>query len=145
MSPPPCTLFWPRNGLRPEPHVPTWPVSSARLISARTLSAASWCSVMPSVQQIMALFALANVCAHSRMTSAGTPVIRSPSSSVYGSTLAAYASKPLHALAMKSLWCRPAWMISRAIVFERAMSLPTWLPSQTSAQAADSVRRGSIT
>ena len=37
MSPPPCTLFWPRSGLSPDPHRPTWPVSSARLISASTL------------------------------------------------------------------------------------------------------------
>ena len=28
MSPPPWTLFWPRSGLRPLPHLPTWPVSS---------------------------------------------------------------------------------------------------------------------
>ena len=55
MSPPPWTLFWPRSGLRPLPHRPTCPHSSERLISARTLSTALWCSVMPSVQQIIAL------------------------------------------------------------------------------------------
>ena len=35
MSPPPCTLFWPRSGLHPQPQRPTWPVSSARLIRAQ--------------------------------------------------------------------------------------------------------------
>ena len=65
MSPPPWTLFWPRSGFRPLPYLPTWPVSSARLISARTLSTALWCSVMPSVQQIIALSALAKACASS--------------------------------------------------------------------------------
>ena len=35
-------------------------------------------------------------------------------------------------------------MISRAIAFESAMSLPTFSPSQTSAHWADAVRRGSI-
>ena len=54
MSPPPWTLFWPRSGLRPLPHRPTCPHSSERLISARTLSTALWCSVMPRVQHIIA-------------------------------------------------------------------------------------------
>ncbi len=36
-------------------------------------------------------------------------------------------------------------MISRAIVFESAMSVPTSIPSQRSPNAADSVRRGSTT
>ena len=36
-------------------------------------------------------------------------------------------------------------MISRAIVFESATSLPTLSPIQTSAHCADAVRRGSIT
>ena len=40
MSPPPCTLFCPRRGLSPDPYLPTCPVSSARLISASTLSTA---------------------------------------------------------------------------------------------------------
>ena len=59
MSPPPCTLFWPRSGTTPEPQRPTWPVRSDRLISAKTLSTALWCSVMPSVQQSCALPAFA--------------------------------------------------------------------------------------
>ncbi len=54
MSPPPCTLFWPRSGFSPEPYRPTCPVSSAWLISASTLSTALWCSVIPSVQQMIA-------------------------------------------------------------------------------------------
>ena len=58
MSPPPCTLFCPRSGLTPEPYLPTWPVSSERLMSAKTLSTALWCSVIPSVQQICARSAL---------------------------------------------------------------------------------------
>ncbi len=86
MSPPPCTLFWPRSGCRPEPHLPTLPVSSARLISAKTLSTALWCSVMPSVQQSCAFCALPYAWASSRIASAGTPVTRSASSSVHGST-----------------------------------------------------------
>ena len=36
-------------------------------------------------------------------------------------------------------------MISRAIVFERAMSEPTSSPSQRSAHCAEGVRRGSTT
>ena len=36
-------------------------------------------------------------------------------------------------------------MISRAIPFDSAMSLPTLSPSQVSAHSADVVRRGSIT
>ncbi len=36
-------------------------------------------------------------------------------------------------------------MISRAIVFESAMSVPTSMPSQRSPHSADSVRRGSTT
>ena len=41
------------------------------MIRARTLSTALWCSVMPSVQQIIALSALANAWASSRMAAAG--------------------------------------------------------------------------
>src|SRR5438132_985066 len=36
--------------------------------------------------------------------------------------------------------CSPAWRISRAMVFESAMSLPTWSPSHTSAHSAQRVR-----
>src|SRR6188474_1533282 len=54
MSPPPWTLFWPRSGLTPLPYRPTWPVSRMSEMSDRTLSTALWCSVMPSVQQIIA-------------------------------------------------------------------------------------------
>ena len=71
---------------RPDPYRPTWPVSRARLISARTLSVALWCSVMPSVQQIWARSAVAYVWARSRIAAADTPVIRSASSRVYRST-----------------------------------------------------------
>ena len=137
MSPPPWTLFWPRSGLRPEPNRPTWPQSRARLISERTLSTALWCSVIPSVQQIIARSARANACAVSRITSAGTPVSRSPSASVNGSTEAAYASKPSVALSMNVRFASPAWMISRAIVFDSAMSEPTSSPSQRSAHCAE--------
>ena len=42
------------------------------------------------------------------------------------------------------LWS-PAWMISRAIVFESAMSEPTSMPSHTSPHSAEVVRRGSTT
>ena len=58
------------------------------VIRARTLSTALWCSVMPSVQQIIARGAVAKAWASSRMASAGTPVSRSAYSSVYDSTLA---------------------------------------------------------
>ncbi len=51
-------------------------------MSASTLSTALWCSVMPRVQQIMALGACANAWASSRMASAGTPVSCSAYSSV---------------------------------------------------------------
>src|SRR5205085_2273080 len=63
MSPPPWTLFWPRSGFSPDPKRPTWPHSSPRLISANTLSTALWCSVIPSVQQVIARSAGANACA----------------------------------------------------------------------------------
>src|SRR5690349_20965954 len=42
------------------------------------------------------------------------------------------------------LWS-PEWMISRATVFARAMSVPTSMPSQPSAHWAETVRRGSTT
>src|SRR5205085_1747789 len=58
---------------------------------------------------------------------------------------AAYASKPVVARLMNSRLCRPAWMISRAIVFESATSVPTSIPSQRSAHCAEVVRRGSTT
>ena len=87
MSPPPCTLFWPRSGTRPDPYRPTCPVSSARLMIANTLSTALWCSVMPSVQQTCARSARAYAWAISRIVSAATPVMRAACSSVYGSTL----------------------------------------------------------
>jgi hypothetical protein len=77
------------------------------------------------------------------MPSAGTPVRRSPSSSVNGSTDSAYTSKPLVAWSMNERLCSPAWMISRAIALERAMSEPTSSPSHRSAHLAELVRRGS--
>jgi hypothetical protein len=46
---------------------------------------------------------------------------------------------------MNSVWARPAWMISRAIVCASAMSVPTFRPSQRSANRAVSERRGSTT
>ena len=55
-------------------------------MSASTLSTALWCSVIPSVQQIIAFGAVANAWAISRITPAGTPVAASPRSSVQGST-----------------------------------------------------------
>ncbi len=110
---------------------------------ARTLSTALWCSVMPRVQQSWARSARAQVCAISAMTSAGTPVTAAPRSRVQSSTDAAYSSKLHVARSMKrGLWS-PAWMISRAIVLDRAMSVPTWIPNQVSAQRAELVRRGS--
>ena len=44
---------------------------------------------------------------------------------------------------MNAVSCRSLTMISRAIVFESAMSVPTSMPSHRSAHSADSVRRGS--
>ena len=70
----------------PDPYFPTCPVSSPRLISARTLSAALWCSVIPRVQQIIARSAFAYACATSRITSAGIPVTSAPRSSVQSIT-----------------------------------------------------------
>ena len=61
-------------------------------MSAKTLSTALWCSVIPSVQQSCARSAFAYACASSRIASAGTPVTRSASSSVHGSTDSRYAS-----------------------------------------------------
>ena len=79
------------------------------------------------------------------MTCAGTPVTRSPSSSVHGSTERRYSSKPVVERSMKRWLASPAWMISRAIVFESAMSLPTSSPSHVSAHCAEPVLRGSTT
>ena len=58
-------------------------------MSASTLSTAFACSVIPRVQQIIARSARAKACAVSAIASAGTPVSRSPSASVNGSTDAA--------------------------------------------------------
>ena len=44
---------------------------------------------------------------------------------------------------MKSSLVNPAWMISRATPLANAMSEPTSMPSHTSANLADDVRRGS--
>ncbi len=46
-------------------------------MSASTLSTALWCSVIPSVQQIIARRARAYSCAIVRIVAAGTPVSRS--------------------------------------------------------------------
>ena len=135
MSPPPWTLFCPRSGLIPDPYLPTWPVSSARLMSEKTLSTALWCSVIPSVQQICARSALPYACASSRIASAGTPVTRSASSSVHGSTDARNSSKPVVARSTNSMSASPAWMISRATAFASGMSVPTSMPSQRSPTA----------
>ena len=53
------------------------------------------------------------------------------------------SSKPVVALFMKSLFSSPASIISRASPLARAMSLPTFIPSQTSANFAESVLHGS--
>ena len=45
---------------------------------------------------------------------------------------------------MNSRLCSPAWMISRAIPFASATSLPTLRPSHASAHCAVVVRRGSM-
>lgn len=79
------------------------------------------------------------------MAAAGTPVTCSPRSRVQGSTKARYSSKCDVARSTKRSLTRPAWMISRAIAFESAMSEPTSSPSQESAHCADDVRRGSTT
>jgi len=42
----------------------------------------------------------------------------------------------------KRWFTRPAWMISRAIVWASAMSVPTSRPSQPSAHLAEDVRAG---
>ena len=68
-----------------------------------------------------------------------------PRSNVQSATLSAYSSKFSVARSMNARLCRSFAMISRAIVFESAMSVPTSIPSQRSAKAADSVRRGSTT
>ena len=60
-------------------------------------------------------------------------------------TESAYASKPRVACAMNAVSCRSLTMISRAIEFESAMSVPTSMPSHRSPHSADSVRRGSTT
>src|SRR3990170_3093874 len=79
------------------------------------------------------------------MISAGTPVISSPRSSVHSCTDAWCSSKPVVACSMKAVFARPAAKISRAIVFESAMSDPTSIPSHRSAHCAEVVLRGSTT
>ena len=64
-------------------------------------------------------------------------------SSGYCLTISAYASKPVVARPMNSLWWRSRSMMTLAIAFARAMSEPTSMPSHTSAHRADSLRRGS--
>jgi hypothetical protein len=46
---------------------------------------------------------------------------------------------------MKERFSNPEAMISRAIALARAISEPTLMPSQTSAQRAELVFRGSMT
>ena len=114
-------------------------------MSDSTLSTPLWCSVMPRVQHSWARSAQAKAWASSRMASAGTPVSISPRSSVHSSTAAAYSAKPVVARSMKDRLASPAWMISRAMVLARAMSVPTSSPSHVSAHCADDVRLGSTT
>gem|GEM_PF-6803735 len=64
-------------------------MSRARLIRARTLSLAVWCSVIPSVQHNWAVGAVAYAMATSRMASAGTPVICSARARSYSETFSA--------------------------------------------------------
>ena len=86
MSPPPWTLFWPRSGLRPRP-VPADMPGEQREVDQRV-------DVVDRVVMLgdaerpadHARSARAYACATSRMIAAGTPVIRSANSRVYGST-----------------------------------------------------------
>jgi len=47
MSQAPCTLFWPRSGLMPQPGRPYLPTTIARFDSAMTFWVPLVCSVMP--------------------------------------------------------------------------------------------------
>ena len=138
MSPPPWTLFWPRSGLTPLPYRPTCPVSRTRLIRARTLSTALWCSVMPSVQQI-----IARVGRRERVGQLADRVGRDAGLALGVLERVRLDLRPVRLEVLgravdERLVLEARAMISRPIAFARAMSLPTSRPSQTSAHSAPS-------
>ena len=59
MSHAPCTLFWPRSGLIPQPGLPSLPETSARFDNAITPSVPVECSTTPKQYTMGARLALA--------------------------------------------------------------------------------------
>ena len=143
MSPPPWTLFWPRSGLRPLPHLPTWPVSSDEVDQREHV-----------VDGVVVLGDAERPADH-RLVGRGVGVRQLADRGGGHARLALGVLERVRldlgpvrlevdvARSMNSMFARPAWMISRPIAFASAMSLPTSRPSQTSAHSAELVRRGS--
>ena len=115
MSPPPCTLFCPRRGLSPEPQRPTWPVSSARLISANTLS--TRVVVLGDAERPAELRPVGprvgvRHVADRRRPARPSRARRTPACT--SRRTSRYASKPVVARSMNARFSRPAARISRA-------------------------------
>jgi hypothetical protein len=119
MSPPPCTLFWPRSGTSPTPAADV-AGEQRQVDSASTLSTALWCSVMPSVQQDLGLVGPGVGVASSRMSSAGIPVISAGRARGVGLDRRGEGGEALGGPVDEVRFASPAWMISRAIACWRA-------------------------
>ncbi len=143
MSPPPCTLFWPRAGTSPEPQRPMWPGEQCQIAQREDVVDGVVMLGDPEGPQELRLPARGV-----RVRNLADRVRRDPGD--LGGDVErvrldrlANAAYPSVEWAMKSRFVSPAWMISRAIAFARAMSVPTSMPSQRSANFDDDVRRGS--
>ncbi len=146
MSPPPCTLFWPRSGFTPEPYLPDM-AGEQRQVDQRedvvhrvvVLGDAEGPADLGPVGPRVGVRRPPD---HVRRNP-GLPLGDTPACSARPQSR--YASNPVVARRMNASLARPAWMISRAIALESAMSDPTLSPSHSSAHWADAVRRGSTT
>ena len=146
MSPPPCTLFWPRSGLRPAAGPPDVAAEQGEVDQRHDVVDAV--VVLGDAERPAQL---GPVGAGIRMGQRAD-VVRSDAGDALGPLqrprLDRGGGRPRSPWwpARRSARCtRPAAMISRPTAWARAMSVPTWRPSQRSAHGAEAVRRGSTT
>ena len=145
MSEAPWTLFCPRRGLSPVPGRPMFPVSKARLISAKELSLPVVCWEIPIPQRIADFREPPYVRAASTRRSRGTPARRSTSSGVYGRTTSLSGSEPSVLAATKASSARPSSRITWMRPFRRATSVPGRFLRWIAAWRARGISRGSAT
>ena len=98
----------------------------------RTLSTALWCSVMPSVQHSWALSGLRGRMGELVDRVGGDPGLHLAAVERPVFDGGVRLRKPVVARSTNDSCTSPAWMISRVIVFDSAMSVPVSMPSQVS-------------